>query len=114
MTGPRVRSLRVLVSHHLDQGLDHVIQNARAVLNRADHFTLFGRQVCFKTELRHPHDGVHPGAKLVSEPRDEFLFWLTVQLSLMFSAEGEAREGAVNEALTADYGLFIGNGEVRA
>jgi hypothetical protein len=50
----------------------------------------------------------------MSEPRDEFLFWLTQQLYLVFSAWVEAREQAVNEALTVNYGLFIGYGEARA
>ena len=114
MTGSPTGSLYVFGSGYLDQSLHHVKEIGRAVLNGANHFTLFGRQVCFETELRHPHDGVHPGAKLVSEPRDEFLFWLTQQLHLMFSAWGEARGQAVNEALTVDYDLFIGYGESRA
>lgn len=114
MIGSRGSSLRFRGGHHLDQSLHHVIENARAVLNGPNHFTLFGCQVRFETELRHSHDGVHPGAELVSEPRDEFLFWLTQQLSLRCSAGIEARERAVNEALTVDYGLFIGYGEARA
>jgi hypothetical protein len=88
-------------------------ENIRAVLNGADHFTLFGGEVRFETELRGSHDGVHPGAKLVPEPRDEFLFWSAQQLSLVSSAGVEARRHAVNEGLTVNYGLFIGDGEAQ-
>jgi hypothetical protein len=114
VTGSHIGSLYILGSRHLDQGFNHVVEDTRAVLDGANHFPLFGCQVGFEAKLRHPHDGVHAGAKLVTEPRDEFLLWLTQHLNLVSSAGVEAREQAVNEALTVYYGLLIGNGDIRA